>query len=293
MRALVLVVISLGLMILNHQMTYLDDIRSELSVLVIPVQYIVDKPMKFIRWAQNSFSTQQDVLEENARLRARQLLLQAKLQRLLALERENLQLRELMSSSSHFTGKVLAAQILDADLDPLSQEIILDKGSKDGVFVGQPVLDAYGVMGQVIEAGPLTSRVLLITDGRSAIPVQDNRNGMRAIIAGTGYANEISLLHMPATADVQQGDFFVTSGFGGRFPFGYPVGTVTSINKNSGQRFAVILAKPSAHVDKSRMVVLVWPVNVSNNMAMAAEPTPEPTLSPVEHPKKNIIKKRR
>ncbi len=271
-------------MIINHQMTTLDVVRSKLTVLILPVQYIVDKPMKFIRWAQTSFSAQQDVMEENARLRARQLLLQAKLQRLLALERENLQLRELMSSSSHLTGKVLAAQILDADLDPLNQEIILDKGEKEGVFVGQPVLDAYGIMGQVIETGPFTSRVLLITDARSAIPVQDNRTGMRAIVAGTGYANELSLLHMPTTTDVQRGDFFVTSGLGGRFPFGYPVGTIVDINKKSGQRFAVITVKPSAHVEESRMVVLVWPPNVSNDTSL---PVADTTAKPEVHPKKS------
>src|SRR5262249_27030613 len=156
-------------------------------------------------------------------------------------------------------GRLLVGQILDAALDPLNQEMVLDKGTDDGIFVGQPVLDAYGVMGQVIDTTAKTSRVLLISDGRSALPVQNNRNGMRAIVAGTGYANSLSLLHMPNTADVKVGDYLVTSGLGGRFPFGYPVGQIISIKKTSAERFALIEVRPAAHLDRSRMVVLVWP----------------------------------
>ncbi|MFT3742506.1 MAG: rod shape-determining protein MreC [Gammaproteobacteria bacterium] len=268
-------VISIALMVFSHQMVYLQNMRSQLSLVVLPLQYVVDKPMKFINWVQNSFTTQQEVLEENAQLRARELLLQARLQRLMAIEHENMQLHALMSSSSHLTGRVLVAQILDAALDPLNQEIALDKGTQDGVFIGQPVLDAYGVIGQVIDATARTSRVLLVSDGRSAIPVQNNRNGMRGIVAGTGYANALSMLHLPNTADVKVGDYLVTSGLGGRFPFGYPVGQIVSIKKTSADRFAVIEVRPAAHVDKSRMVVLVWPANIVP--APQPQPAPAPT----------------
>ncbi len=254
-------------MVLNHQFSYVDALRSQLTVVIYPVQSLVDKPIKFIRWVETNFTSQQEVLEENAQLRARQLLLQAKLQRLLALERENLQLRELMSSSVHLSGRALVAQILDAALDPMNQEVILDKGQADGVFVGQSVLDAYGVMGQVIEVSPKTSRVLLITDGRSAIPVQNNRNGMRSILAGRGYANHLTLLNIPDTADIAVGDFFVTSGLGGRFPFGYPVGRVVSVKKTASDRFAIINVKPSAHVDQAQLVVLVWPPSTTEIQA--------------------------
>lgn len=260
LRALLFIILSIGLMILNHQTEYFQNLRSQINVVVLPLQAIVDRPMQFFYWAQNSFSSQQVVLEENARLRARQLLLQAKLQTLLSLKRENAQLRELLSSSTRFADtKMLVAQLMATAVDPMTQEVILDRGSRDGVFVGQPVLDAYGVLGQVIDVGPFTSRVLLVTDGRNVVPSQNNRNGLRANVTGTGYSDELIALHLPSTADVVVGDVFISSGLGGRFPFGYPVGRVTSIKKESGQRFAVITLEPSAHVDKSRLVLLIWP----------------------------------
>lgn len=279
LRTAFLAALAIALMVFSREDAYLSLMRSRLSVVVLPLQYLVDKPMKLIHWAQTSFSSQQEVLEENARLRARELLLQARLQRLIAIEHENLQLRELMSSSSHITSRYLVAQILDAALDPLNQEVILDKGDQDGVYVGQPVLDAYGVIGQVIDTSSRTSRVLLVSDGRSAIPVQNNRNGMRAIVAGTGYANALSLLHLPDTADVKVGDDLITSGLGGRFPFGYPVGQVSSIKKSSGERFAIIDVKPSAHVDRSRMVVLVWPLSLQDTTS-PSQPAAPSTVMP-------------
>lgn len=239
----------------------MDDIksmRSQLLVLLFPVQSLVNQPVQFFQWLKTNISTQQDVLEENARLRARQLLLQAKLQRLLGLETENSQLRALLGSPSQFSEKMLVGQLLDTNLDPLSQQVIVDKGEREGVFVGQPVLDAYGVMGQVIDVGVFSSRVLLITDARSAIPVQNSRNGLRAIAAGTNFMDELILLHMPATADIKVGDLYVTSGLGGRFPFGYPVAVVTSV-KRTGDRFVGITLKPNAHINNARLIVLIWP----------------------------------
>jgi len=246
-------------MIANHQLDSFARMRSNLTVVVFPLQIIVDKPMQFFAWLSTGIATQQEVLGENARLRARQLLLEAKLQRLLALEGENEHLHELLSSSSHLSGKTLVAQLLAVRNDPLHQEMMLDKGTHDEVFVGQPVLDAYGVMGQIIEVTPFTSQAMLISDSRSVIPVQDNHNGMRLAVAGTGYADQLSLLNVSVTADITVGDVLVTSGLGGRFPFGYPVGKVTSIQRNSGERFAVVTVSPSAHLDKSRQVVLLWP----------------------------------
>lgn len=259
LRALGLVATSVALMVLSHQDPTFGRLREYLTALVFPFQSVVDRPVKFFYWLQTSFATQQEVLEENARLRARQLMLQAKLQKLLSLERENAQLRELLSSSSHLTDKMVVAQLISADLDPLTQEVIVDKGSRDGVFLGQPALDAYGVVGQVIEVGLSSSRILLVTDARSAIPVQNTRNGLRGIIAGTSYSNELILLNAPVTIDIKVGDRFVTSGLGGRFPFGYPVGQVISIKREPGRRFASILVQPIARMNQSRLVVLVWP----------------------------------
>lgn len=230
-----------------------------LSLVVAPMQYFVDRPVEFIRWVDTSFTTQQNLLIENAQLRARELLLYAKLQKVLALERENEQLKALLRSSSNIQEKVTVAQLMAVDLAPYTQQIIIDKGERDGVYVGQPVLDAYGVMGQVIAVGPINSRVLLISDPRSAIPVQNNRNGNRAIATGVGFDGVLELINVPITADFRQGDVMVTSGLGGHYPPGYPVGIISKVKLSPGERFLNINLTPSSHVNQSRQVLLVWP----------------------------------
>lgn len=257
-------------MVANHRVSAVAALRAQLTVIVLPIQLLVDKPIQFFHWLGTSISTQQEILGENATLRARQMILQAKLQRLLSLERENAQLRELLSSSSHLSGRTLVGQLLAVSSDPMLQEVTINKGGDDGVFVGQPVLDAYGLMGQVISTTTTTSQVLLVTDDRSAIPVEDARNGVRSILAGSGYADELHLLHIPVTVDVAVGDTLITSGLGGRFPSGYPVGVVAAINRTAGERFSIVTVKPSAHVDRSRQVILIWPAETPAPVAPAA-----------------------
>jgi rod shape-determining protein MreC len=244
---------------MDHRFNYFGRLRSVLSLVVSPMQYSVDRPVELIRWVDTSFTTQQNLLIENAQLRARQLLLYAKLQKVLALERENQQLRALLQSSTAIHDKVTVAQLLAVDLAPYTQQIIIDKGERDGVYVGQPVLDAYGVMGQVIAVSPVNSRVLLITDPRSGLPVQNHRNGNRAIANGLGFDGALELINVPITTDFKKGDFLITSGLGGNYPPGYPVGIVSSVKLPQGERFASISVKPAAHVNQSRQVLLVWP----------------------------------
>ncbi len=244
---------------MDHQFNYFISFRSMLALVVSPMQYVVDRPVEFIRWAETSFTTQQNLLVENAQLRARQLLLYAKLQKVLALEQENEQLKALLRSSSNIHEKVTVAQLLAVDLAPYTQQIIIDKGERDGVYIGQPVLDAYGVMGQIIAVSPINSRILLITDTRSALPVQNSRNGNRAILSGFGFDGSLELINVPITTDFRKGDFLVTSGLGGNYPPGYPVGVISSVKLSQGERFANINVKPAAHVNQSRQVLLVWP----------------------------------
>jgi rod shape-determining protein MreC len=247
------------LMTMDHQFNYFNRVRSTLSLVVAPVQYLVDRPVSLMSWVETSFTTQQNLLMENAQLRARQLLLYAKLQKAAALEHENDQLRALLRSSTSIHEKVTVARLLAVDLAPYTQQIIIDKGERDGVYLGQPVLDAYGVMGQIIAVAPVNSRVLLITDSRSAIPVQNSRNGNRAIATGLGFDGVLELVNIPITIDFHQGDFLVTSGLGGHYPPGYPVGIISNIKLSQGERFAAISVMPSAHVNQSRQVLLVWP----------------------------------
>jgi len=170
-------------MVMDHHQHRLSSLRTSLSMVVAPIQYLVDKPVQFVGWVGSSFSSRQSLIEENNELRKEQLFLNAQVQKLLALEKENSELYSLLQSSSHAGGKVLAARILAVSSDPFVRQVVLDKGKKHHLYVGQPVLDENGVMGQVIEVGPWTSQVLLLTDTRSAIPIQDNRNGLRGITA--------------------------------------------------------------------------------------------------------------
>ena len=222
------------------------------------MQLIVNLPRTAGSWVDESLATRQALQEESASLRAQNLLLSARLQKLATLETENMRLRELLDSSFKINERVLIAELLAVDLDPFSRQIVINKGSRDGVVEGQTLLDAQGVIGQTVHVGPFSSTAMLITDPSHAIPVQVNRNGLRAILVGTGDTNSLELSNIPNNADIKVGDLLVTSGLGGRFPPGYPVAKVTMVAPNPRERFARITAEPTANLEQSREVLLVW-----------------------------------
>lgn len=258
LRAIILILLAVGLLFIDHRLNTLDGAREQMAVLVSPIRALANWPVEFVRDLGSSLTSRQVLIKQNNQLKAEQLVLQAKLQTLLAVEHENTQLRQLLSSSYHTNDKLLVAEIVAVDLNVFSQQVLINKGTKDGVYVGQPVLDANGVMGQVVLVGPYTSQVLLITDTRSAVPVQDERNGVRSIAVGTGYSGQLRLLHVPDTTNIQQGDLMVTSGLGQHYPYGYPVGIVAAVRHKTGQRFAQIELAPKAHITRSRQVLLIW-----------------------------------
>lgn len=250
-------------MVLDHREHYLAPVHVGLDALVAPIQYTVDVPINTFSRLMTNFSSQQSLLAENTHLKVQQLLLEAKLQKLSALENENSELRNLLKSFPKIhNDRMLIAQLLAVSMNPLVSELILDKGSRDGIYEGQPVLDAHGIMGQIIQDGPWTSRVLLISDLRSAVPVQDLRNGVRGIVVGRGNLMKLSLTNIPETVDVQVGDVLMTSGLGGHYPEGYPVGVISSIRHNSGEQFTKIEVNPLAQLDRTRSVLLLWPTHV-------------------------------
>jgi len=167
-------------------------------------------------------------------------------------------LRALLNSSALLRDDVLVAELIGVSPDPVRHQLVLNKGETDGVFVGQPLIDANGLMGQVVEVSAGHSRALLITDATHSIPVQVNRNGVRAIAEGTGALGTLESHHVSATTDIQEGDLLISSGLGGRFPVGYPVAVVSQIERDPGRAFARILAVPSAALDRSRHVLLVF-----------------------------------
>lgn len=258
-KLVVVVILSVVLMVLDHRQNHLEFIRSGLSIFVYPLQYLVNIPVSAGSWMGESLSTRSELLKENEELRMQSVLLKTQLQKLSAVEAENLRLRELLQSSRRVGERVLIAEMLAVDLDPFSRQIVIDKGSTFNVYDGQPILDADGVMGQVVHVGPMSSTAMLITDPNHAIPVEVNRNGLRAIAMGIGASGYLDLPNIPINADIEVGDLLVTSGLGGRFPRGYPVGKVMAVQKDPAQPYATVTAQPSAKLDRSREVLLVWP----------------------------------
>lgn len=278
MRLVVLSVLSIITMFLDQHQVHLEDLRSLRSWgsgAVAPLQYFVDWPVRMYHVAQTNFVSQQTLSAENANLHAQLLLLQGQLQQYFALEKENTQLRALLQSSPRSTERFLVAQLLAIDPEPFVQQVILDKGEKSGVYVGQPVIDADGVFGQVIYVGPNTSRVLLLTDTLSAIPAEDHRSSLRGLVVGRGNAQHLALINMQESADVKVGDTLVTSGLGGNFPPGYPIGTVLKIDHNAGEGFMQIEVEPSAQLNRSQLVLLIWPSKliIPDNISSMNVPT--------------------
>ncbi len=274
LRLLVFVLLSLALMTLDHRQHGLDSTRAALSVLIYPVQYVINLPFTAGAWMADSLSTHTSLLRENKELRDQALLQSAGLQKLNGLESENTRLRELLQSSQRVRGEVRAAELLAADIDPFRRQIVINKGSQHGVTPGLPLLDANGLMGQVMRVGPISSIALLITDPSHAVPVQVVRNGLRALALGTGASDRLDLPYIPNDADIQVGDLLITSGLGGRFPPDYPVAKVVSVNHDPGQAFAMIRAAPSAHLEHSREVLLV--LGETSPPALLPETAPPP-----------------
>jgi len=255
------------MMTVDHRQGHLEKVRSTLSVFVYPLQYVANLPVTVTNWASEALTTRARLMEENALLHDERLVLSSKIQKFEILEAENERLRAMLQSSERLDERVLIAELLAIDLQPFRHQIVINKGQREGVYDGQPIVDAYGVMGQIVHVGPFSSTVLLLTDPTHAIPVQINRNGLRSVAVGTGQSHILQLEHLSNNVDIREGDLVVSSGLGSRFPPGYPVGVVHNISRVPGEPFAKVTIIPSAHLEKSREVLLVWPETSSKSSA--------------------------
>lgn len=246
-------------MVIDQRSDYLSAVRSGASLMTVPVHFTAALPGWVIDWIAAESDDIDSVRQENERLRSENLILQSRLQRFNAVETENDRLRQLLSAARMAVDDVLLAELINVSLDPFTQEILVNRGTADGVYEGQPVLDPKGVMGQVTRVGLFRSAVSLITDPSQGIPVQIIRNGLRTLVQGAGASD---LLHVPfldRTADVREGDLLVTSGMGGRFPPGYPVARVVDVSIDINAPFLGVKAVPVAELSQGRQVLLVWP----------------------------------
>ena len=257
-RMVVLVVASIALMTVDHRWHSLEFVRSALSSVIYPLQYTIDLPIRLFYWTDERLSSQQTLLEKNREFEVRHLENRVQLQKLDIIEKENDRLRELLGATPKTTERLLISEIINVDLDPYKQLILLNKGSSSDVYQGQPIIDALGIMGQVIHVGPMSSTAMLITDASHAIPVQNNRTGLRAIAYGSGKIDQLNLRYLPHNVDIKVGDLLITSGLGDTFPANFPVAIISKVERPAGEPFADIEARPHAQLDKSREVLLVW-----------------------------------
>lgn len=258
-RLVFVTALSVVLIVLDYQGHYLTQIRATLSALVYPLQVAAALPVRVSAWATELFVSERTLRERNAALRNERLLAQARLQKLEALEAENKRLRDLLGSAARVADRAVVAELVEVSLEPFTRRIVVAKGSRDGVYLGQPVIDAFGIIGQVTEVGLFTSKATLITDPGHAIPVIVKRNGLRTVVFGTGAPDRVSVPYLTASADIRDGDLLVSSGMGGRFPPGYPVAEITRIVKDPNEAFLEISATPTARLNYGKEVLLVWP----------------------------------
>ena len=259
LRFFLLTVLAITLMVLDHRDEHLVGVRKALSVVLYPLEVLVAAPFDLSRSFADTFASRATLIEENRRLNREALVLNARVQRLTAIEIENDRLRALLDSRDKVSDRILIAEIVSVDMNPFRNMIVINKGGKDGAYLGQAIIDAEGIIGQVTRDRYYSSEAMLITDIDHATPVELARNRLRTIAVGTGELNRLSLPFLPISADVREGDLLISSGLGGTFPPGYPVGVITSRRSITGQPFLEIDAEPVAKLNRIREVLLISP----------------------------------
>lgn len=274
LRTLLMICMSIMLMVYDHQTGRLKQIHAALATVVWPVQAIVDAPHSLLTWAGDKLATHRSLVAENTQLRSQVLQQDAALQQFAALQQENQRLRDLMQAAAQISGRVSEATILSAALDPYRHLVVIDKGSHDGVYEGQTVLDAFGIVGQVTRADPLASEVTLVSDPGQAIQVEVNRTGLRTLAVGNAELTQLTLPYITNSADLKEGDLIVTSGLGGHYPPGYPVGYITHFERDPAEPFAHVTARTAADLNRGREVLLFWPSQPLPQVELPPKPAP-------------------
>jgi rod shape-determining protein MreC len=251
--------LAIVLMAIDQRGHYIPRLRNTVGNAMEPLYHVVDWPVRTAESFGSRLQSHDELLQKNDALHTALLAQEADLQRLQTLREENRRLRALLEGATALQFKTQFAELVRVDLDPFSHRVMIDKGSTDGVEVGQAVIDAKGVMGQVEDVQLHMSRVRLISDPNHALPVQINRTGLRTVAFGTGETGALVLESVPLEADIREGDLVVTSGLGNRFPGGYPVAAIAEVLREEGQTFAEVTARPLASLDRGREVLLVVP----------------------------------
>lgn len=251
-------IVSITLMVMDHRSNYLETAKLWMGTAAHPFYAVVQAPFDFWNWMTGSFADRSNLRKENDRLTEELRVARIKALQFDSLNEENRRLRAIRAASQGIGERTLIAEIIHVDVDPFRHRVRINKGTDDGVFKGQPVLDAFGIVGQVTHVDRYSSELILISDNEHATPVQVNRNGIRSIAYGTGDMNKLTLPFLTVESDVKQGDLLVSSGLDGIFPAGYPVAKISKVERDPSQTFAVVEANPLAQLDRTREVLLLW-----------------------------------
>jgi rod shape-determining protein MreC len=282
-RFFFLSVLSIAVMVADHRNMYMETARQWMGLLTQPFYTVVQAPSQAWNWVTGSFADRDTLQRDNKTLSEDLRVARVKLLQFDSLVEENRRLRAIREASQGISQRTLIAEIVKVDVDPFRHRVRINKGSLDGVFKDQPVLDAFGIVGQVTRVDRYGAEVILISDAAHAIPVQINRNGIRTIAVGIGDVGKLSLPYLTVESDNKVGDLLVSSGLDGIFPAGYPVARITSVKRDPAETFAVVEAKPLAQLDRIREVLLLW--HESPAPTQPAESTaPQAVASPVEKP---------
>jgi rod shape-determining protein MreC len=276
-------IVSITLMVMDHRSNYLESAKMWMSTAVHPFYQVVQAPFAVWGWLTGSFADRANLRDENERLTEELRVARIKALEFESLSEENRRLRAIRAASQGMGERTLIAEIIHVDVDPFRHRVRINKGADDEVFKGQPVLDAFGIVGQVTRVDRYTAELILISDNEHATPVQVNRNGIRSIAVGTGDVNKLTLPFLTVESDVKTDDLLVSSGLDGVFPAGYPVARISKVERDPSQTFAVVEAKPLAQLDRTREVLLLW--FQPSLEGAAPEPKPSAVETVVEPPK--------
>ncbi len=269
LKIVVLIAVSIALIVIDQTHDSLAPVRNTLAVAMAPIQTAAGLPGQALAYLQRFFN-RSGLIERNEQLARQVLRLQGRLQRFAALKAENKRIRALLDSANALEQNVRIARILTVSPDPYRQYVKLNKGSAAGVFAGQALIDAHGIMGQIIRVTPVSARAVLISNANASIPVAINLTGLATIAQGTGRVDALSLPFLTRHADIKIGDLLISSGLGGHYPAGYPVATVSRIAYRPGTAFLRVTARPTAHLDRGREVLLVWNRHTAPNHPQTA-----------------------
>lgn len=280
--------IAAALMAVDHRSQVLAGIQRQIAGLAAPAYWLATAPIRLGRGARDAAAERSGLVSENAELREQLLLAQAGLAQIDSMDEENKSLRALLDARQRLSLNAQLAELVEVDLDPYRHRLLIDQGSNQGVHEGQAVIDAHGLIGQVLAPSANRSQVILITDPGHAIPVRVARNGLRAIAYGTGEIDRLELPHIPFSADIVAGDQLLTSGLGGRFPGGIPVAVVNDVRGDDSATFAVAEATPVAGLTRGNHVLLLSTVDSGSSTAASAldfigPPAPPSDPAPAEH----------